>query len=561
MPEPKPVLFLATRPNQERAPSLEAVLLPGEHLHIRIQTAPGGVTPDLADYRAVVVDGETGVQPGAVALLQAFAEAGGSVLVIGLTEGGASPALTALLGATPETSRPRGEIFAKRAASPSDLLLRLDAEFPIVDRLTPLRIANGAAVSVLLHVNWALKDYPVAVERRMGRGRIVTTSLGQTTQALQAPAFGALLRRALRPPLTEPATRPVRAAIVGYGEGMGYAHGAGVLATEGMELVAVCDRVPERLDLAKAAFPGVALLADSAVLARDPDIHLVFVATPPVTHAGITRQLLEAGKHVACEKPLCLTTAEADALIAIARRNGVMLTVNQNRRWDGDYRAVQRAVRAGLLGDLFNIETFVGGFEHPCRYWHSDATVSGGAAFDWGSHYIDWTLQLMPGLPSSVSAVAHKRVWYDVTNADQVRIRMVWDDGREAEFVASDVAALRKPKFYIQGTAGTLEGRYRPLSFERIDDAMGYMREDPHFAEAPADLTLARYESGYAVTETHLPPEPKVSFAFHRNLADHLLLGDALAVTPESVRNVIAVLEAAEQSAARNGAPVALTHQ
>lgn len=559
MPALKPVLFLATRPNPERTSVLQAVLQLGDHVNECVQSSSDSVTPDLLDYRAVIVDGAYGVQPGAADRLHAFAQAGGAVLVTGLTEEGASPALTALLGVAPEASRPLGEIFAKRSASASDLLLRLDAEFPVVDRLTPLRIAEDAGVSVLLHVNWALKDYPVAVERRLGRGRIVATSLGQTTQALHVPAFGALLRRALRPPQTESTTRPLRAAIVGYGEGMGYVHGAGVLATEGLELAAICDRAPERLELAKAAFPGVALLTDSAALARDADIDLVFVATPPVTHAAITRHLLEAGKHVACEKPLCLTTAEADALIAIARRNGAMLTVNQNRRWDGDFRAVQRAVRTGLLGDLFNIETFVGGFEHPCRYWHSDATVSGGAAFDWGSHYIDWTLQLMPGLPTTVSAVAHKRVWYDVTNADQVRVRMVWDDGREAEFIASDVAALRKPKFYIQGTAGTLEGRYRPLSFERIDDAMGYMREDPHFAEAPADLTLARYESGYAVIETHLPPEPKVSFAFHRNLADHLLLGDALAVTPESVRNVIAVLEAAELSAARNGAPVALT--
>jgi len=279
----------------------------------------------------------------------------------------------------------------------------------------------------------------------------------------------------------------------------------------------------------------------------------VLIATPPVSHAGLALQMLEAGKHVACEKPLCLTTAEADRLIAAARANGVMLTINQNRRWDPDYLAVQRAVQAGMLGDIFNVETFVGSFEHPCRYWHSDAQVSGGAAFDWGSHYIDWTLQLLPGLPQAVSAVAHKRVWRDVTNADQIRVRMLWSDGREAEFIASDVAAVPKPKFYIQGTAGTLAGHYRPLLFERLDSATGYEARQPHFAEAPATLLLARYESGYGVTETKLPPQPQEPFAFHRNIADHLLLGDDLAVTPESVRAVIRVLEAAEASAAAGG--------
>ena len=69
-----------------------------------------------------------------------------------------------------------------------------------------------------------------------------------------------------------------------------------------------------------------------------------------------------------------------------------MLTVYQNRRWDPDFMAVRRAVETGLLGDVFNVETFVGGYEHPCRTWHSDTAVSGGAGYDWGSHHVDWVL-------------------------------------------------------------------------------------------------------------------------------------------------------------------------
>jgi predicted dehydrogenase len=208
---------------------------------------------------------------------------------------------------------------------------------------------------------------------------------------------------------------------------------------------------------------------------------------------------------------------------------------------------------------VFNVETFVGTFDHPCRYWHSDMTVSGGTIYDWGSHYIDWILQLLPGMPASVQAHAHKRVWHDVTNFDQVRVRLLWDDGREAEFVHSEVAAIRRPKFYVQGTAGTLSGHYRPLALERIDPAEGYVRDEPHFAEAPVDLMLARYESGYGVSETRLPPAPRPAIPFHRNLANHLLLGEPLAVTPESVRRVIAVLEAAEQSARTGSIPVPLS--
>jgi predicted dehydrogenase len=253
-----------------------------------------------------------------------------------------------------------------------------------------------------------------------------------------------------------------------------------------------------------------------------------------------------------------LTVADADTLLAEARAGGRVLTVNHSRRWDRDFRAIRQAVAEGLLGEVFNVETFVGGFEHPCRAWHSEETVSGGTVYDWGSHHVDWMLQLLGAPPATVSAVGHKRVWHDVTNLDQLRVRLQWADGREAEFLSSAVSAVRRPKFYVQGTRGTLVGHYRPVAFERLDPALGYVRDDLHHAEAPADLVLAAYSSGSGISETRLGLPPAQPFAFHRNLADHLLLGDPLAVAPESARDVVAVLEAATASAAAGGAPVAL---
>jgi predicted dehydrogenase len=268
--------------------------------------------------------------------------------------------------------------------------------------------------------------------------------------------------------------------------------------------------------------------------------------------------MLRAGKHVVVEKPLCFTVAQADELIAAARESGVVLTVHQNRRWDQDFLTLRRTVESGTLGDLFNVETFVGGFEHPCRAWHSDIAHSGGAVYDWGSHHVDWILQLLGDLPMAVSTNAHKRVWHDVTNHDQVRLRMAWGDGREAEFLQSDVAGVRRPKFYVQGTRGTLVGWYRPVSFERLEPGRGYVREEAHHAEAPVGLTLVRYDSGYGLIECTLPPAPEQRFAFHRNLADHLHLGEPLAVTAESARRVVAVLDAATTSLARTGASVSV---
>src|SRR5712692_1862042 len=62
------------------------------------------------------------------------------------------------------------------------------------------------------------------------------------------------------------------------------------------------------------------------------------------------------------------------------------LTVYQCRRWDPDFLAIQQVLKRGTIGTPFHIETFIGGYAHPCDYWHSHEPISGGVFYDWGSH-------------------------------------------------------------------------------------------------------------------------------------------------------------------------------
>ena len=132
---------------------------------------------------------------------------------------------------------------------------------------------------------------------------------------------------------------------------------------------------------------------------------------------------------------------------------------------------------------------------------------------------------------------------------------MTWGDGREAEFFQSDIAAVRRPKFYVQGTAGTLVGRYRTVTFEHIEPGRGYVAREAHHAEAPAELPARALRERLRDQRDTTAPAAGHPFAFHRNLADHLHLGEPLAVTPASVRRVIAVLEAAQRSTTLEGHP------
>ncbi|MHB8246151.1 MAG: Gfo/Idh/MocA family protein [Acidimicrobiales bacterium] len=553
-PDPPRILVLTTTGRRETLAGSSAL---GDLVAIggveTDEVALGTATPpDPRAYGAVVVAGDpsAALSDSWLADLSSAVEAGTSL--VALFEPGDPPESrwTDWLGVRPAGEHPLGEWFVKVAFGGGGLADRVPCEFPVVDQPVCLEATSGDTLAVL-QVNIAFTDRTVATERRAGEGRIFATGLGSGPAALANPEVRTVLRRALAG-VRELSLRgrSVGLGVLGYGPygGMGLYHGLAANATEGLEMIAACDSDPERRKAAETEFPGLRAYEEAAQLIADENVEVVVVATPPSSHFSLARLLLDSGRHVALEKPMCLTVAEADELVAVAARNELTLTVHQSRRWDPDFLAVKKAVDAGRLGEVFNVETFVGGYEHPCRAWHSEVAISGGAVYDWGSHHLDWILQLMGDFPDHLVAHGHKRVWRDITNLDQVRVHLTWLDGREAEFVQSDVAGIRRPKFYVQGTKGTLAGHYRPLRLERIEPGVGYVGTKSHHAEAPVQLTLAAYEPGYGLTETTLPPAPADRYGFHRNLADHLTLGEPLAVTPESARDVVALLEAAQRS-------------
>ena len=449
---------------------------------------------------------------------------------------------------TSDPAFPRTEWFVK--LTDSTAATRLPDQVPVVSTVNELDLRDGDRVLGLVNIGFA--DRAVLVERREGgRTRLIS--------GIEADAIGnsqALMTYLDRAVAGRSASDTLTVGVVGYGPfgGMGYAHGLACAETEGLEFVAAVDTSDERRKAAETDFPGVRTYADVNEMIDDGGVDLAIVATPPVYHAPIAKELLGHGIHAVVEKPMCLTTDDANAMIAMADERDLLVTVHQSRRWDRDYLALRSVVESGQLGEVFNVETFVGGFGHPCRAWHSEESISGGAIYDWGSHHVDWIIQLYGSMPTTIRCVGHKRVWHDVTNLDQLTLHMMWPDGREATFRQSDIAAIRRPKFYVQGEAGTLEGHYRPLVTERLEPGRGFVSEESHHAEAPVALEVQRFDGSATTVE----PADHPGWGFHTNLADHLLLGEQLAVTPESTRDVVRVLEAGHRSAAEGGSVITL---
>lgn len=457
--------------------------------------------------------------------------------------------LPEMFGAQPTPAGPTTELR----------VLFKNPDHPMANRLPDAVYVNGRHqaldnkaedVEIILYADWRYQHSPVLVHRSAREGQVACTTLQAYDHPLIQQIFYRLLRQLAGQPLSD---RTLGVGLLGYAQSVGQPHGLGIEATPGLILRAACDLVQQRLEQAQQDFPDIETHKSAEALAGDPEVDVVIVATPPNTHAKLSLQMMAAGKHVICEKPLALNRKETSAMVEMAEKQQVHLSCHQNRRWDVDYLAIKQALAEGLLGELFYLETFVGGFNHPCGYWHSHDAISGGTTYDWGAHYLDWVVSLMPGPVSTVVATRQNRVWHDVTNADQERIQIRLAGGQEAEFIHSDIAAVRKPKWYLLGTEGAIVGHWRDVSTYEIDPILYFHQYDIPATEMVPDLTLhRRHHSGQIVAQKLALPK-REHYLFHRNLADHLLTGEPIVAPLDDSVRVVGILEAAARSAAKGG--------
>lgn len=330
----------------------------------------------------------------------------------------------------------------------------------------------------------------------------------------------------------------MRVGLLAYGA-IGHEHNVAVQQTDGLTLSAVCDTNPDRVRAALEMAPGATGFSTAEEMLDSGLVDLVVISTPPNSHHYWAREALERGMHVVVEKPMALSSEQCDSLIATAESKGLLLVVYQNRRFDPDFVTLKHLIDAGVIGEVFQYDSFVGGHSEPCHYWHSDAEISGGAIFDWGSHYLDQILAVFPDGVAHVSGLNQKRRWMHATNADHAQVTVTFDSGKQATFVNSDLAAARRPKFYVLGTEGAIVGDWNPQA-------------EPAVADLPAILSIHRPGRPTEVVDLdHVEP-----FTFHRSIVDYFAHGVPMPVTATQSRDVVAIMEAAEVSARDNGRPV-----
>ena len=333
-------------------------------------------------------------------------------------------------------------------------------------------------------------------------------------------------------------SKEIRVGLLAYGA-IGDEHNKAIGATKAMRLTAVADINPERLAAAKKLVPDVTTFNDSTQMLDSGLLDLVVISTPPNSHYLWAKESLNRGIHVILEKPMALSVEHCDELMALAASKNLLLVVYQNRRFDADFVTMKKLIDDGVIGEVFSYESFVGGYSKPCDYWHSDVEVSGGAIFDWGSHFIDQILAIIPAKVDAVTGINQKRLWNHVTNADHADVAITFSNGARATFTNSDLAAARKPKFYVLGTTGAIIGNW-----------------DPAAGTAPADLPAILSVHRTDGTHEVIPNSPVIPYSFHQSVADFINNKTPMSVTTEQSRDVVAIMQAAEESARANGRSV-----
>ncbi len=255
---------------------------------------------------------------------------------------------------------------------------------------------------------------------------------------------------------------PIRTAVLGYGLAGRVFHCPFVAAVPGLELSVIALRSPESAartaDAVRSLYPSTRILSSIDEAISSPEIDLIVVGTPNDSHVQYAEAALKAGKHVVVDKPLAPTSGEANHLIDLAARLGLVLAPFHNRRFDGDFQTVKKLIHAGTLGRIVTVNSHMDRFRPMQRpnSWKEEGGPASGLLFDLGPHLLDQALALF-GTPTHITASVR-------SDRDQTAIDDVFDisldfiiAGRPLRYEchATMLAAEPSPRFLVHGTQGS----------------------------------------------------------------------------------------------------------
>lgn len=245
--------------------------------------------------------------------------------------------------------------------------------------------------------------------------------------------------------------KPIKTAIASYGLSGQVFHAPFLNDHPGFDLVAIGERSK---DLVRQRYPNVVRPHSFEELISIQEVELVIVNTPDVTHYDYCKKALLSDKNVVVEKPFVFTVAEAEELTKLAQKRGLLLTVYQNRRFDGDFLTVKQIKESGRLGRIVEFES---AFQRYRNFvvegtWKERPDRHVGMTYNLGSHSLDQALVLF-GMPEGLWATVD--VLRDGGRVDDYFHIVLLYPRMKVTLRAGYLMREQGPRFTLHGTAGS----------------------------------------------------------------------------------------------------------
>ena len=335
----------------------------------------------------------------------------------------------------------------------------------------------------------------------------------------------------------------INTALCSYGMSGVVFHGPLLEAHSGYKISKILERTR---NVSKGRHPGSEIVRDYRLILEDPDIELVVINTPDHLHFEMCTQAIEAGKHVVVEKPFTLKAADADILIDLARQKRVVLSVFQNRRWDGDFLTVKQLIESGKLGRLVDFESHFDRFRNYIQESWKDQSNGTGTLYNLGSHLVDQALTLF-GMPERL--FCDSRMLRDGAKTDDSYDLFLHYPDFKCLLRSSYLVKEPGPRFILHGT----EGSFLKWGVDRQEaDLIGGLSPNSANWGVEPESMWGKINTTFQGEELQgaLKTIPGNYLAYYDNVYEAIRNNQALQVSAEQARDVIRIIEAAYRSSA-----------
>lgn len=339
----------------------------------------------------------------------------------------------------------------------------------------------------------------------------------------------------------------INTAIIGYGMAGRVFHSPILSSMENFKLSKIYTTNEDSIKNIHRLYPETEVASDVRQILADKEIELIVVAAPNTQHFALAKEAILAGKHVVVDKPFTVTSKEADELIQLTEAHRTLLSVYQNRRWDSDFRTVQKVIDSGMLGRLVECEIHMDRYRNYIkdRAWREADIPGSGVLYDLGSHLLDQALMLF-GTPKAVTA--DLRMQRQISKTTDNFELILHYDRLKVTLKSGMLVRAELPHFILLGENGSFVKYGVDVQEVDLKSGLTPMTKTTWGEEPEALYGLVNTTLNGLDIKGKVKSETGDYRAYYLNIYHAIMGQEALAVTPRQARNTIRMIEYAMES-------------